>query len=189
MVACSTYAAAQSSPMLGRFIAQENNGIVYINLQILAGSTCNGIKLFHSVDSVNYSEIGRIEGVCGDISNPESYNFIHQFPAPGLNYYKLELGIGSFSDVILIEIIMVEESSYQIRPNPVINKSRIYFNNESHEKYNLFMHNINGQKVLELTTKEEYFEINAQALKAGLYIFTIFDFFNKPFDTGKLIVR
>jgi hypothetical protein len=189
MIACSTPASAQSIPMLGRFIAQENEGIIYLNCQILAGSTCNGITIFHSIDSVNYSVIGRIEGVCGDISNPETYNFIHQFPATGLNYYQLELGIGNFSQVISIEIIMIEESSFQIRPNPAINTARIYFNNDSHQIFNLFLHSITGQRILELTTKEEYFEINAQVLKAGLYLFTILNPADKPFETGKLIVR
>ncbi len=189
LVSISLIAGAQTNAILGRFIAQEKQGIVYLNWQILAGSTCNGIKLYRSADSINFTEIGRIDGVCGDISVAESYNFTDPNPYPSINYYQLELGIGNFSEIISIEIIQFDESSYQIRPNPVINFARIYFNNENHDQFSLMLHDITGKKVIDLSTREEYIELSARDLNSGMYIITILNPAGQSFESGKIIVR
>ena len=42
----------------------------------------------HSTDGRHFTEIGRVLGA-GTTQEPQDYNFIHEAPAPGLNYYRL----------------------------------------------------------------------------------------------------
>ncbi len=42
----------------------------------------------HSPDGRRYTEIGRVLGA-GTTQEPQDYSFVHEAPAPGLNYYRL----------------------------------------------------------------------------------------------------
>ena len=84
---------AQQNSILGSFYLFESNAKIYLNWSIVSGSTCNGIKIFRSIDSLNFYEIGKIEGICGNISAEQFYNFIDENPVKNkINFYKLELG-------------------------------------------------------------------------------------------------
>ena len=58
--------SAQSDDILDRFTLSERNGIVQLDWTISKGSTCNGIGILRSVDSVNFDGIGKIAGLVRD---------------------------------------------------------------------------------------------------------------------------
>ena len=66
-------ALGQINPILGHFYASEQNGVVILSWEILAGSTCNGIQIFRSTDDLNFSQINDIPGICGNISFAQDY--------------------------------------------------------------------------------------------------------------------
>ena len=88
---------AQRHPILGKFYLSENKGTVDLHWSIMEGSTCNGIQIYRSNDSIQFSKIGEISGVCGSISEEQSYTFSDVNPFRNqVNYYRLELGIHGF---------------------------------------------------------------------------------------------
>ena len=180
---------AQHNPILDNFTVFENNGKVYLNWAIISGSTCNGIQIFRSTDSINFTQVGSIAGICGNSSKAVSYNFTVNNPEKNkINYYRLELGNNGSSEILSVEIIDIE-SGYQIRPNPVIGKVKIYFDNNTEFQHRLFIYNLNGIQIFSSTTKEDFFELNTETFLSGIYLFTISTKGNLPKATGKLMVQ
>ena len=180
---------AQHNPILGNFTLFENNGKVYLNWSIVSGSTCNGIQIYRSTDNINYTQIGSIAGVCGNSSIAVSYNFTDtNHEKNKINYYRLELGNNGSSEILSVEIIDIE-SGYQIRPNPIIGKAKIYFDNNTKLQYQLFIYNLNGIQVYYSTTKEDFFELNTETFLSGIYLFTISTEGNLPKAKGKIMVQ
>ena len=137
--------SGQNNTILDSFTAIEIDGTVFLKWIISSGSTCNGINIFRSDDTVGFMQIGRIDGICGDPGSPQPYDFIDEHPLKNkVNYYRLELGTKGYSEIISIEIIDLEKNNYQVRPNPVSDQARIYFDLDENESYILTVYNIQG---------------------------------------------
>lgn len=181
---------AQSHPILGKFYISETEGSVFLSWSIIAGSTCNGIQIFRSTDSTNFSQIGEIYGVCGSVDFEQPYDFTDNNPVKNkVNYYRLELGSQGFSQVVSVEIIDIESNGYQIRPHPANTETKIYFDNNKKQEYQLILYNMNGIEVFTTTAKEDFFLLNTSLLQSGLYLFTISISGNPPTAQGKLFVQ
>lgn len=181
---------AQSHPLLDRFDIFEASGKVYISCVISSGSTCNGIDVLRSEDSVNFIPVGHIGGVCGSSSAPVTYNFIDDNPIKNKPiYYKLELGGYGFTDILSIQIIDTKEFGFQIRPNPTNASTIIYFQNPTNSEHTLNILNSLGGVVLSETTNQNFFSIDVNHIPSGIYpfIISIDSFNNKVF--GKIVIQ
>lgn len=166
-----TYA---QNPILGSFTVIENNGSVFLTWSILAGNTCDGTKIFRSTDLITFTQIGEIVGVCGSASVEEVYGFTDVTPVPNsINYYRLELGLSGFTHTISIEVISIGSSGYQLRPNPVTNDGKLYFENPRNQLCTINFYRTDGRKVYSTTTKDEFIHVNTAFVSRGLYVFNI----------------
>lgn len=175
LLALGTYTsgAAQNHPMLSDFSVVETDEQAYLSWTIIAGSTCSGIQIYHSTDSVNFTVIGEISGVCGSVTEPQNYNFTDADPVlNSVNYYKLELGGQGFSQIISVKIIALQDG-YQVQPQPANSETRIYFDNDEGQQHELSVYNTDGVKVLSSTTESNYFHVITAKLPSGVYVFTI----------------
>lgn len=169
-----TSAQAQQETILDYFEATENQEKVLLKWAISRGETCNGISITRSTDSLFFESIGRIEGVCGSPEFQQPYSFVDEAPLKNQkNYYKLELGTSDFSNVISIKIIEKNEEGYQVIPQPIRNKGKIYFNNPDYEKAVLQVFQLNGQQLYEETSQVDYFKLHINNYPQGLYLFSI----------------
>jgi len=167
---------------LDYFEANEEDQSIFLKWAVTEGQTCNGITITRSSDGFFFQEIGRIEGVCGspDVSVP--YSFIDESPLKNqLNFYKLELGISDFSEVISIEYNEKNEEGYQIRPNPVKDFTTIYFDNPNFDEVSLLIFDSFGRQVDQYTSKSSFIEIEATGLSFGMFFFIL----KKPDETIK----
>ncbi len=181
---------AQSHPILGKFRVSVTDGVVFLSWAIVAGSTCNGIQIYRSTDSITFTQIGAIPGICGSTTFSQPYDFTDNNPAKNkVNYYRLELGGYGFSQTLSVELINLEFGNYQIRPNPITSEGKIYFSNDRKQEYRITLHNLNGAEVFSATTREDFFQINVLSLQSGAYIFNISDLENLPFAKGKLLIH
>lgn len=170
----SIHALGQDKIRLDYFEANENRNTVLLKWAISQGSTCNGITITRSSDSIYFSPIGRIEGVCGSADAPQPYSFVDENPLKNQkNYYKLELGISGFSRVISLNVRDKNGKDYQVIPNPIQDIGRIYFDNPNFESYQLKIYNINGSLINRINTLQNYFDIKAHSYSDGLYLFNI----------------
>ncbi len=183
-------ALGQINPILGHFYAREQNGVVILSWEILAGSTCNGIQIFRSTDDLNFTQINDIPGICGNISFGQDYIFEDKNAIKNkTNSYKLKLGTNGFSPVISVEIIDINKSGYQIRPNPVRENSKIYFNNETNNESIINIYDFKGAEVYTNMTQNNYFDIDGSLFNSGIYIFSISISENPSKTTGKLVIH
>jgi hypothetical protein len=189
MVFVSSFANAQSNPILDDFSILANNRKVYLNWIIKSGSTCNGIQIFRSANNSSFKEIGNIAGICGSVSSATPYNFVDQNPEKNtINFYRLELGNNGTSQTLSIEIIDIEKEGSQVRPNPVYNEAKIYFNNNTKVLNYLSVYNLSDKLIDELSSKENFFEIDSTNYSNGIYFFKIINKEKIIISKGKFIV-
>jgi len=182
--------SAQSSEILGKFSASETSRSVYLNWSIFAGSTCNGIQIQRSIDSINFVQIGNIPGICGSTTYVQSYDFTDDNPVKNkINYYQLTLGNTGVSEILSVDVINIQNRGYQIRPNPVTNHAKIYFANERKEEHQFTLFNQWGAQLFSLKTVQEYFDLDASSLSSNVYLFAITDSQNATIAKGKLVVQ
>lgn len=168
------HASAQDVPEIGYFNLATGGGKVYLAWQLNAGATCYGIQIHRSVDEHTYEVIGGIEGVCGDLNQPQSYSFIDENPPLNQRvHYRLELGTGNFTDPRYVEVIDLGGDAVQVRPNPVTTRSGIYFSNPGKENHTLLVSDLQGKIIYQQSSNEDRFFIQSAYFAQGIYIFQV----------------
>ena len=189
VVGLQTALTAQNHPMLSSFNVNGSGGQAYLSWTIISGSTCNGIQIYHSTDSLTFTLIGEIYGVCGSVSEPQHYNFTDTDPEiNSVNYYRLELGGQGVSQVISLKLTALVDG-YNVMPNPSNTESRIYFENGGGDRYQLSVFNVQGMRMAEAETDNNYFQLNTAKWAEGVYVFTISGTSNGKTLHGKMVVR
>jgi hypothetical protein len=165
---------AQEETILEYFNASKVTDQVFLSWKITSGNTCNGIEIQHSLDSMNFSKVGKIEGICGSQSEGVSYNFTHTEPTYNKkNYYRLILGNNEISTIVSIQIIKIEENNYLIRPNPIKTSSELFFKNNNNQLVTITIYNSMGQALSKQETLEDFILIDSRLLSNGHYYFTL----------------
>lgn len=184
---CSQNLKAQNEIVLDYFEANQNQEEVLLKWAISKGSVCNGITITRSSDSLFFSPIGRIEGVCGSPDAQQPYSFVDETPLKNqINYYKLELGSYDFSEVVSLKVIDKNGKDFEVIPNPIQDEGRIYFDNPNYEDFQIEIYHINGSLIRSQASQENYFDIESLYFSAGLYIFHLSN--SKTSIKGKFII-
>ncbi|MFM2134986.1 MAG: hypothetical protein RL021_386 [Bacteroidota bacterium] len=187
---CRLTVSAQTDSVLGRFSAYENEGVVYLNWSIRSGSTCDGIRIYRSPDSLRFSQIGEITGVCGSTSFEQSYDFTDSDPITNTkSYYRLELGNLGFTRVISIEVFNISNTDHLIHPNPCDRQTTIRFSNESSREHRLALYDSNGRVITELMTQEEFVLLDVSLLPSGIYLFVLAETGKEIRTRGRIFVQ
>ncbi len=179
---------AQQVPTLGYFNISGAGKSVYLSWQLNAGATCLGMGVQRSSDGQTFEQVGKIGGICGDLTKPISYNFVDENPPVNTRlYYRIELGQGAFSDTVKIELIDLGESVVQVRPNPVRDYTKVYFKNDSRTMHTLTLSDLNGRRLGSVSTDQNFVELHL-SYPPGLYIFSIRSSDGAQNYSGKLMV-
>lgn len=190
LILCRLSASAQPDAVLGRFSAYENDGVVYLNWSILSGSTCDGIRVYRSPDSLRFSQIGEISGVCGSVSFEQSYDFTD--PEPIMNvksYYRLELGNLGFTRAISIQVFDLGVNDFLMSPNPCDRQTTIRISNESGREQWFTLHDSGGRLVHEKLTREELILVDVSLLPSGIYLFRTSENGKEIRTQGRIVVQ
>lgn len=180
---------AQNEDVIEGFTATEFNGKVLLTWSVKQGFTCNGVEILHSLDSVNFTQIGSIEGICGSTAESIAYDFTHLDPDKNVtNYYRLHLGGVGFSKIISTEVLDLAGTNYLLRPNPIVSHSELFFDNETAASYEFTVYTSQGVRVFTDQTNGELFLINRSDFNEGMYFFTINKEWEDPKITGKFLV-
>ena len=176
--------------IVDNFRLTPSNSEVLLSWDIVAGNTCDGISILRSTDGINFQEIELIEGICGSILEPIPYSHLDESPEDGWNYYKIQPGSFNESEVLLIELVKVNDNGHHIRPNPISDQGRIYFNNRFNEEHSIEIYGLNGKLVSRQTTELNYFSINALDLHEGIFTFAIYPSRTKnQVTSGKFVIE
>lgn len=178
LITCFLFLAAQmnaqSDTILSKFNANVIGEKVLLSWRIKAGNTCNGIEVYRSTDSVNYTWIGNVEGICGNLSFPVDYEFFDESPVPNaINYYKLNLGNNGFSRVASTWYFDLSERDHLLSPNPVMEFATLRFKNDSGLKVDLKVFDLSGKLIFIETTNSDNFILQTSEFDPGEYLFQI----------------
>jgi hypothetical protein len=165
---------AQEDPLL-QFSAMQIENRVQLSFTISAGNTCNGIIIYRSVDSLNFSEIGDIQGVCGSTDKDETYSFTDYSPGKNAtNFYRLQMGTLGYSRSIALFFIELTGNKALVFPNPVTDESEIFFLNPSRDELRLKVFGRDLRLVYESEqSRMNSFRIDGNKFTPGLYFYTI----------------
>lgn len=180
---------SQESTILDYFNISDLKGDILLDWQISQGSTCNGIKIYRSVNNSAFVQVGEIEGICGSFTLPKRYIFKDENPVKNqTNNYRLDLGGYGNTKTVGIEIIAFETKDYQIRPNPIVSTSQLLFNNEKNKEAQIHIYDAKGNAFPILTTRTNVVNINAESFNSGFYFFNVV-IDNQLVTLGKFIVQ
>lgn len=162
---------------------------VLVSITIDSGSICQGIQLEYSTDSISFSQIDEVEGVCGSSSISKSYSFLHTEPLKNeKNYYQLVFGVSQKTEIRSIYIRYVLPGEVQVFPMPSNGSFSVYFSNPSNAKANWKIIDREGKVFFETNTvNSDHIELNKNNFLSGLYFVQIIDE-NQNKSTGKFTV-
>jgi hypothetical protein len=181
--------SAQNEDVIEYLNASEFNGKVLLSWSIMQGNTCNGIQILHSTDSINFSQISSIEGICGSTQQSISYSFTDLSPEKNANnYYRLQLGGLGFSSIVSVEVIDLGMNTSIVRPNPLSKTSELLFDNEANFEVFISVYSSSGVLVNMQSTVSEQILLEKSKYTAGLYHYVLTSEESGVFGTGKFVV-
>ena len=160
--------------ILEKFSGEHLSGKVFLSWTVKSGQTCNGIRIYRSDDSLSYTEIGDIQGVCGNLGFSVDYTFQDNNPVKNkVNYYRLDLGGIELTYSIALEVIDVGQNDYYLKANPLVEQTKLYFRNSTQQNTVLSIVNQSGQVIETKETNADYFILNSSDYLSGQYYFTL----------------
>lgn len=181
---------SQNEDVINSFVATEFNGKVLLTFSINSGYTCNGVTILRSLDSVNFTSIGSIEGICGSAQESINYDFTDISPVKNdVNYYRLSLGGVGFSWIVSAEVIDMGSNNSLIRPNPISEETELFFDNENKALMILEIFSSEGKLIQSESTNEEKFILTKSDFEVGTYFYSIHADGVKSEVIGKFVVN
>ena len=179
----------RSQSILSSFEIDISQGNVLLAWTIKSGSTCNGMQVFRSKDSMNFILIEDIQGVCGSLSSSVSYTFTDHTPILNtVNYYKIDFGGLEQSPILGIEVINVLTNSFLLRPNPVTGASDLYFENDNQNEIVLKVFDDFGDVIYKNQTISNKFILDSTTFSSGLYYFSLENMKTRNIINGKAVI-
>ena len=187
MLLSFVFAAAFANRIIN-FNLYNVNGSVDVRFSISKGVPCNGYRIWHSVDSLNFFQVFEDPGICGSFNEEVNRSFLHSGITAGItHYYKVELIGTETSPVKRIYLDLPNQLQLRVYPNPLvdlINPLTIQIINSSGtsgstplSKVLGFVYNSNGSPVqsLELILSNGIATVLLNDLKDGMYIIWLTD--------------
>jgi len=133
-----------------------------------------GFEILHSTNAVDWEYIDFVNGK-GDAYFTNDYNFVHQNPIQGVNYYRLKQldfnGDFSYSKT-LSQKIEQDDIAIHTYPNPV----QTYLQVEAPEgEFIVSIVNTQGVNVQQLALQDQHTSIDFSSLSSGIYFLQITD--------------
>ncbi len=156
-----TVCAALPVEIIGYNEKKDGNNI-HLTWQTVSEINNRGFEIEQSLDGTIWNNIGWIDGFIHS-TTVQSYQFTHDTPDEGLNYYRLKQldmdGKYAYSDVV--SVLVEKESIKGIYPNPATNILHL-----GDRKITYSIYNIQGQKLLSGID----ISVDVSRLDIGVYI-------------------
>ena len=152
---------------------KQPNGVV-IRWTIAGGGQCQGIKIYRSLDEVNFSQIGFIDGVCGSTDSEETYSYFDSIPEPNkYNHYQLELGFQGFTSIVTAFFEDFGGQNYSLLSDYQNNTYRILYSNDLKNEAVLEIYDRFGNVIYADSSTNSDITFKTNGWRSGLYIFRI----------------
>lgn len=167
---------SQEHPILSYFNGDVYGDQIVLTWNIIGGNSCNGINIFHSSDSINYTEIGNIPGICGALDKDDPYQFTHTDPVKNeWNYYRLQLGNQGFTSPLSILYYETSENGFVFFPNPSSEVVSVFVDGY-YQNSKIVIYDAGGKKVMEENViPGSLMQFTALQIESGNYIIQLLD--------------
>lgn len=156
-------------PLVAYAATSVKDGVL-ISFTMRGGFSCNGINIERSEDSVSFSVIGDIEGICGNPDFDVPFSFVDPQPLPNRNnFYRLDMKQLGYSSVLSVFFIKSDADGILIFPNPCRERCSLYFENTRREKVKVELFQ-NGKMVFTQFTNQDFIELDMRSFASGIYI-------------------
>jgi hypothetical protein len=172
--------------ILKSFDAYVHDNQVHLSWVIKGGYQCAGTFIERTEDTLKFERLGEIPGVCGG-DEEIGYSFVDSNPVINkISYYRLIMGNQGPSSHIEIEVLKLTQN-LTILSNPMLNTSRILFENRTNRTHFLNIYSQNGSLIKSVQTNSNNVNISNSELSTGFYILQLIDE-DGVSSSGKLIV-
>jgi hypothetical protein len=156
------------NPLVAYTAASLKDGVL-ISFTMRGGSSCNGINIERSEDSVSFSVIGDIEGICGSPDFNQSFTYTDSQPLTfRKNYYRLDMKQLGYSPVFSVFYANPYTDEVLIIPNPCFANCKLYFINSKREKVVIRLFQ-NGSELFSQITDQDFMDLDMQQSASGIY--------------------
>lgn len=168
---------------LAEFTAKEADADVVLSWTTLTETNNNYFTVEHSIDGVEFDEIGIVAGAVNS-TEVINYEFVHENPFAGENYYRLKQtdmnGSFSNSEIVAVDLGQVSDASIQVVPNPNNGVFRILFSEDISTAQRAYLQitdlagtvvyseSLNGTDAMSITL-----DADGQSLQNGVYIASV----------------
>ena len=146
----------------------ENQSAVRLNWLTSSEQNTDHYSVLHSTNGQNWETIGTV-AAAGNSTVVRSYNFLHNNPFAGNNYYRLQQadldGNRSYSKII--SIVTGQISNRLVFPNPVARNTS--FSIQVKQSGTIELYNNTGQLVLQKYLPAGMHSISVGSIPAGVY--------------------
>ncbi len=148
--------------------------IVYLNWQTASEINNEGFEIEDSTDGDNWRNIGFVNG-SGTSYELNNYQFLHQNPVSGINYYRLKQldydGFFEYSSKVSVERGADWQSAMTLFPNPVKNGTiTLSFPDDDFEFGELLIYDSVGRLVHSQAILNTNTEIQTSHFRKGIYL-------------------
>ena len=132
---------------LTRFDVLARPNDVYLHWQTTSEINSDIFIIEHSQDARHFIPLGEIKAV-GNSTSIQNYQFVHETPANGFNYYRLRQqdidGSFEYSDLRVLSFYNFNKD-LSIYPNPTL--GNVFIKNQSDKEFKLTITDLNGKIV------------------------------------------
>jgi len=168
---------AQTCPLaampveLASFVATKENKAASLTWKTLSELNNDYFIVEHSRDGQNFRAIGEVKGA-GTTQRAQDYNFNHETPSKGTNYYRLQqVDFSRATSYSQVESIMWEDAgALEIYPTLTNDYSTLVIEKESGSK-EILVHDITGRLLINVATMNYgNYELDLSGLSNGTYL-------------------
>lgn len=164
---------AQEHPIIASYTLTEFDGGIRIDWTTQGGSTCNGQDVERSTDGVSFTAVHRIDGICGNTSQPVPYDWIDNAPPEfSTVYYRVKLGLDGYTSVRSIVFDQLTTSDQRFFPSPMNGEATLVLNVRGNAAVDLFIWDSAGRLAVQSTALNgPIIPINLSGSASGVYTY------------------
>jgi hypothetical protein len=165
---------AQRLPEVGYFRVFETSNRVFVQFELLAGNTCDGIQIFRSANQLDFEPVGEFPGICGSPVERQSFSFIDEQPIKNKTLtYRLDFGRERGPVSAPVVVYDFGENGHLVFRKPDQEGFLLRFPNPKAESVRCRVFSVRGDTVSEMATSGTELEIGFPGFRPGLYFFEL----------------
>lgn len=165
---------------LADFKAREDGKTALLTWETVSEQNNKGFHIEHSNNGRDFETIGWVEGH-GNTIVIQEYEFIHENPSTGLNYYRLvqEDFDGTISHSMIRTVLIDTDFAFAVYPNPSLLKgqSNIQFFSTDAQQVNVSVFEVSGTQIMsmnhDINEGNSTLSLPHDVLSSGMYIIFI----------------